>query len=235
MWDLLILNPLVNSMIWLYGLLGHNIILAILILTIVIRLITFPLTWQQQKSMAHTQELQPKLADLKKKHANDPEALNAATMELYRKEGINPLGGCLPMLIQFPILIGLYQAITRSLAASPVQLLDLSQHIYPTLPGFLSWLPDAQALIPLNSHFFWLNLAKPDPYFILPALVVISTFLQNKLMTPASNANADPNQAAMSRQMQLMMPLFIGYMSLQFPSGLSIYWIVSNLVGFWHG
>lgn len=229
MWNTFILNPMVNTMIWLYGLLGNNIILAILILTIVIRLLVFPLTWQQQKSTAATAELQPKLEEIKKKHKGDQEVIQQKTMELYREAGVNPLGGCLPTVIQFPILIGLYQAITRSLAASPIQLLDLSQHIYQTLPAFLSWLPNAQSLIPLNSRFLWLDLAAPDPYYILPALVVISTFLQNKLMTPPS---ADPNQASMSRSMQLTMPLFIGYISLNFPAGLSIYWVASNLAGF---
>jgi len=229
MWNTVILNPMVNALIWLYGLLGNNIILAILILTILIRLLVFPLTWQQQKSTAATAELQPKLEEIKKKHKGDQEIIQQKTMELYREAGVNPLGGCLPTLIQFPILIGLYQAITRSLAASPIQLLDLSQHIYQTLPAFLSWLPNAQSLIPLNSHFLWLDLAAPDPYYILPALVVISTFLQNKLMTPPS---ADPNQASMSRSMQLTMPLFIGYISLNFPAGLSIYWVASNLAGF---
>ncbi len=229
MWNLIILDPMVNAMIWLYGLLGQNIILAILVLTILIRLIVFPLTWQQQRSVAKTQEVQPKIEELRKKYKADPETLQRKTLELYREAGVNPLGGCLPTLIQFPILIGLYQAITRSLAASPIQLLDLSQHIYHPVPAFLSWLPNAQALIPLSSRFLWLDLAAPDPYYVLPALVVISTFLQNKLMTPPST---DPNQAAMSRSMQLTMPLFIGYISLTFPAGLSIYWIVSNLVGF---
>ena len=220
---------MINTMIWLYGLLGNNIILAILILTVVIRLLVFPLTWQQQKSTAATAELQPKLEEIEKKHKGDQEVIQQKTMELYREHGVNPLGGCLPTLIQFPILIGLYRAITVSLAASPIQLLDLSQHIYQVLPGILSWLPNAQSLIPLNSHFLWLDLAAPDPYYILPALVVISTFLQNKLMTPPS---ADPNQASMSRSMQLTMPLFIGYISLNFPAGLSIYWVASNLAGF---
>lgn len=229
LWNTFILNPLVNSMIWLYGAFGHNIIVAIIILTVLIRLLTIPLTMRQQKSMQATQALQPKLEEIKKKYKDQPEVQSQKTWEAYREAGVNPAGGCFPMLIQFPILIGLYQAITRSLAASPVDLLRLSQHIIDPLPAFLSWLPDAHDLIPLNNHFLWLNLAQPDPNFILPALVFISTFLQNKMMTPPST---DPNQAAMSRSMQLTMPIMIGWFSLQFPSGLSIYWIVSNIVGF---
>lgn len=229
MWDMIILNPLVNILIWLYGLLWNNIILAILTLTILINLLVLPLTMQQQKSMTATQELQPLIEEIRKKYKDQPEKLQQAQMELYREKGINPLGGCLPTLIQFPILIGLYQAITQSLAASPIQLLNLSKHIYNPVPSFLSWLPNAPALIPLNSRFLWLDLAAPDPYYVLPVLVVITTFLTNKMMTPAST---DPNQAAMGRSMQLTMPLFIGYISLTFPAGLSIYWVVSNLVRF---
>jgi YidC/Oxa1 family membrane protein insertase len=230
MWDTLILNPLINTMIWLYGLLGNNIFLAILVLTIVIYMITLPLTLQQQKSMQATQELQPKLEEIKKKYKGEPEKLQAAQMELYKEAGINPFGGCFPLLIQFPILIGLYQAITRSLAASPIQLLDLSQHIYYPVPEFLRWLPNAPALIPLNSRFLWLDLAQPDPRFILPALVVITTFLTNRMMTPATRST-DPQQQQM-QTMQLMMPIMIGWFSLNFPAGLSIYWVTSNLVRF---
>lgn len=229
MWDLLLLNPMVNLLLWFYGLLGHSFVLAILLLTILIRLLVFPLTFKQQKSMVAMQEIQPKLKKLQEKYKNDPETLQAKTMELYREAGVNPLGGCLPTLIQFPILIALYQAITRSLAASPLQLIDLSQHVYELPDGLLNWLPRPTSLIPLDSNFAWLNLGQPDPYFILPVLVVVTTWLQQKLMTPPST---DPQSAAMSRSMQLTMPLFIGYISLTFPSGLSIYWILSNIIGF---
>src|SRR5574341_509925 len=229
MWDTFILNPMVNALIWLYGLMGHSIILAILVLTIIIRLITLPLTLQSQKSMQATQRIQPKIEELRKKYKDDPETLNREMMEIYKREGVNPVGGCLPMLIQFPILIGLYQAITRALAASPIDLLRLSGHVYDPAPAFLAFLPSAHDLIPLNNHFFWLNLAQPDQFYVLPVLVVITTFLQNKLMTPP--ASGDSAQAAMGRQMQFMMPLMIGWFSLNFPSGLSVYWITSNLVG----
>lgn len=229
MWDLLLLNPMVNLLIWFYGLLGNSFVLAITLLTILIRLLVFPLTWQQQKSAAAMQELQPKLKGLQEKYKNDAETLQRKTMELYREAGVNPLGGCLPTLIQFPILIALYQAITRSLAASPLQLIDLSQHLYKLPAGTLDWLPRPITLIPLDSQFAWLSLAEPDPYFILPILVVVTTWLQQKMLTPPSS---DAQGAAMSRSMQITMPLFIGYISLTFPSGLSIYWVLSNIIGF---
>jgi YidC/Oxa1 family membrane protein insertase len=229
MWNTFILDPMVNVLIWFYGLFGNNYIIAILVLTVLIRLLVFPLTWRQQKSAAAMQELQPQIKKLQEKYKGDPETLQAKTMELYREAGTNPLGGCLPSLVQFPILIGLYQAITRSLAASPLQLIELSQHIYHPLPDWLSWLPGATSLIPLNSRALWLNLAAPDPLYILPVLVVITTWLQQKLLTPPST---DSQAASMSRSMQITMPLFIGYISLTLPSGLSVYWIVSNIIGF---
>src|SRR5262249_54028720 len=144
-------------------------------------------------------------------------------MRLYREHGVNPLMGCLPLLIQFPILIGLYGAIQRALATSPLQVLDLSHRILT---------PSLSHMIPLHQKFLWLNLGAPDPLYILPILVVASTYLQSKLMTPAPTTN-DPKdpQAAMARNMTLMMPLMIGLFSLQFPSGLSIYWVFSNLAG----
>lgn len=229
MWNTLILDPMVNLLIWMYGLLANNFVLALIVITLLIRLITFPLTWQQQKSSIAMQEMQPKIKKLQEKYKDDKEELQRKTMELYKEAGVNPLGGCLPTLIQFPILIGLYQALTRALAASPLQLIELSQHIYHPLPAALSWLPAATSLIPLNSQFWYLNLAAPDPTPALPILVVVTTWLQQKLLTPPST---DAQASAMNRSMQLTMPLMLGFFSLTLPSGLSIYWVVSGLVGF---
>lgn len=231
-WDLIILNPMVNFLIWLYSLLGNNYVLAILVFTLITRVILFPLTWQQQKSSLKMQEFAPELKKLQEKYKNDPETLGRKQMEFYREAGmgpLGPLGGCLPLLLQFPIIIGLYSALRLSLAASPLELMNLSQHIYLSLPAWLAWLPDAPSLIPLNNHFLWLNLAAPDPTLALPALVFVSTWLQNKLITPAST---DPQQAQMSRTMQFMTPVMLVFFSFSVPSGLSIYWVVSNIIGF---
>lgn len=228
LFDTYIIMPMVNAMIWLYGLLGNNYVLALLIFTLLTRLITWPLTIQQQKSSAAMTELQPKINALKEKYKNDQARMNEEQSKLFREAGVNPLGGCLPLVVQFPVLIGLYQALTQSLAASPLQLMRLSQYIYHPVPTWLAWLPNAASLIPLNSKFAWLNLASPDPLYILPIVVVLTTWLQNKLLTPAST---DPQQRAMGQTMQFTMPLMIGFFSLQFPSGLSIYWTVANIIG----
>jgi YidC/Oxa1 family membrane protein insertase len=223
-WNFLIQDPMLNSLLFLYQLLFHNFTLTILVFTVLIRLITFPLTYQQQKATRKLQELQQSDAwkKMQEKYGKDKEKMAQEQMKLYQEAGVNPFGSCLPTLIQFPVLIGLYQAINLAMAASPVQLLDLSTHIY-------SFFPNAAALVPLQNNFLWLNLGLPDPFYVLPLIVVVTTWLQSRVMTPAT-AGADPQAAQMSQSMAITMPLMIGWMSLQFPSGLSIYWVVSNAV-----
>jgi YidC/Oxa1 family membrane protein insertase len=221
MWDL-ILNPFVTLLVFLYQLLGQNIVLAIVAFTVLIRLLTHPLTMQQQRSMKAQQELQPKLQKLQEKYKNDREKLAQAQMDLYREFGINPLGGCLPLLIQFPILIGLYQAIIQVLGATPLQLIDLSGRIL---------LPGLDTLIPLKSQFLWLDLVQPDPFYVLPVLVLITTWFQQRLLTPATSGSDNSQAAQMTRSMTTVMPIMFFFFSLTFASGLSIYFVVSNLIG----
>jgi YidC/Oxa1 family membrane protein insertase len=212
---------MVNAMLFFYGLLGHQFILAIFALTILIRILVFPLTLKQQRSMATMQAMQQskEWKDIQKKHKGDREKLAQEQMRLYREHGVNPAGGCLPTLIQFPVLIGLYQSITRVLAVSPLQLVDLAQRVY---------LPGLAALVPLNDNFLWLKLGRPDPIYVLPILVVATTFAQQKLLSPP---NPDPQSASMNQSMQIMMPLMFGFFALSFSSALSIYFVISNLVG----
>lgn len=223
MWDLLIIQPLVNTMLLLYQLLGNNLTLAIVALTVLIRLVTFPLTWQSQQSQKRLQDLQngEEWKALQKKYADNREALAQEQMKLWQKAGVNPFGGCLPMVIQLPVLIGLYQAITTAIAASPAQLLTLSTNLYAFLPGLAQ-------LIPLDNKFLWMNLGLPDPYYVMPALVVITSFLQSKVMTPPAT---DAQSAQTAQTMMLTTTVMFGYFSLTFASGLSIYFVVSNLLG----
>lgn len=222
MWDL-ILNPFVTVLVFLYQLLGQNTVLAIVVFTILIRLLTYPLTAQQQKSMKAQQELQPKLQKLQEKYKGDREKLAQAQMDLYKEYGINPAGGCLPLLIQFPILIGLYQAIIQVLGATPLQLLDLSGRIL---------VPQLNQLIPLQNQFLWMNLGEPDPFYVLPILVLITTWLQQRLMTPPQTGGANEGQAAaMTRSMTTVMPIMFFFFALSFASGLSVYFVVSNIIG----
>ena len=221
-WTQFVLEPMLNGMLLLYSVLGQNFAVAIAALTIIIRLITLPLTLPQQKSAKKMQEVQPQLQALQKKYKDDKEKLAQAQMQLYKEAGVNPLGGCLPMLIQFPIWIALYQSIMRALGAGPLQLLDLSKNIYAAL------LPIVSPLVPVNNRFLWLDLGKPDPLYILPVLVVASTWFQQKVMTAPST---DPQSSSMNQSMQIMMPLMLGFFSLQFSSGLALYFVISNVVG----
>jgi YidC/Oxa1 family membrane protein insertase len=229
MWDL-ILNPFITLLTLLYSILGQNVVLAIVVFTVLIRIALLPLTAQQQRSTKRMQELQPKLKALQDKYKNDREKLAQEQMALYKEHGVNPFGGCLPLLIQFPILIGLYQAIIHALAATPFQLLDLSGR-------FL--IPGLDHLVPLNNVFLGLDLTKaptanPTWALIFPALVLITTWAQSKLTVPAVPPSEDgkPNQAqAMSQSMTTMMPLMFGFFSLSFSVGLSVYFVVSNLIG----
>jgi YidC/Oxa1 family membrane protein insertase len=220
-WDILIINPMVNAMLLFYGLLGNQFILAIIALTILIRLVIFPLSLKQQRSMSMMQSMQKskEWQDIQKKYKGDREKLAQEQMRMYREYGVNPAGGCLPTLIQFPVLIGLYQSILRVLAVSPLQLVDLAQRVY---------LPSLAALIPLNDRFLWLKLGQPDPLYVLPILVVATTWAQQRLLT---TPNPDPQAASMNQTMQYMMPLMFGFFALSFSSALSIYFIISNLVG----
>jgi YidC/Oxa1 family membrane protein insertase len=114
----------------------------------------------------------------------------------------------------------LWQSIVRVLAVSPLDLVKLSQNIWPSIPGL-------SQLIPLDSTFLWLNLGEPDRYFVLPALVVVTSWLSQRILSPPAT---DERSAAMTQQMQIMMPLLFGFISISYASGLSIYFIISNLI-----
>jgi YidC/Oxa1 family membrane protein insertase len=232
-WSTLILDPMINSLIWIYSGLAQNFGLAIIVFTILVRLITYPLTASQIKSTKAMQDMQKskKWQDMQKKHKGDREKLAQEQMKLYKEEGVSPFGSCLPTLIQFPVIIGLYQSIIRALAVTPIQLLGLTRHLYPFY--------NAAALIPLNNYFLWLDLSLPEKDYgitvagftlpILAVLVVATTFLQSRLMTPPT-ATGDQG-ANMGRMMNLYMPLFMGYLAYSFPSGLALYFVTSNVVG----
>jgi YidC/Oxa1 family membrane protein insertase len=229
MWDLFI-SIFVNVLIWIYDVVGHNFGLAIILFTILIRIVTWPLNAQQIKGAAAMQELQndKDWQAIQKKYAKDKEKLAQEQMRVYKEKGINPFGSCLPTLIQFPIIIALYQSIIRALASTPLDLLRLSRSIT---------LPNVSDLIPLNSKFLWMDLGRPESVailgFAIPTLalvVALTTYVQAKLTMPPA-ANPGDQSAAMSGMMSIYMPLLLGYFALTFASGLSIYFITSNILG----
>jgi len=218
-----LIRPMLNALLFLYGNLGQSFIIAIAAFTIILRLITMPLQVKQIRASKRMAQLQPRMAELQKKYGGDKARMAEEQQKLYRQAGVNPLGGCLPTLIQFPIWIGLYQSINAILADTPIELMNLGKNIYAGFPGFTE-------IVPLQSHFLWLNLARPDPTpFVLPILVGGTMWLQQRMMTQPTGS--DSQQASMNQTMQVMMPLMFGYFTTQFASGLAIYFVISNVVG----
>ena len=167
--------------------------MAIILVTVVIKMILYPLTVKQVKSMKAMQELQPKMKRLQEQYKTNPQLLQQEMQKLYREAGVNPLAGCLPMLVQMPILMAIFYALKDA-----------------TYEGG-------------NPSFLWLpSLSEADPYYILPVLSALSTYLTSRQTTDGSNQQM--------KMMMYVMPIFIGWMSMNFAAGLVIYWITMNLV-----
>ncbi|MCY4539896.1 MAG: YidC/Oxa1 family membrane protein insertase [Chloroflexi bacterium] len=251
MWDI-ILNPFVTILTWLYALLNQDIVLAIIVLTVIIRFLTYPLLAKQQESSRKMQQVQPQLKKLQEKYKNDKEKLSQAQMKLYRENKVNPVGGCFPLVIQFPILIGLYQAIFFALAATPFQLIDLSerllipgldaliplQRMWSPIPGLMHILPEMDLTLPPT--------ANPSYALVLPLLVLVTTWAQSKLTMASTKGKSEQKDddddddsgsgvggqaQAMTKSMTTIMPIMFGAFSLSFSVGLSIYFVTSNLIG----
>jgi YidC/Oxa1 family membrane protein insertase len=219
-WYLIIGDPVLNGLIALSSILFHNFGLAIIALTIIVRLALWPLMRRQLESTKAMQSMQPKIQELQKKYGKNQQKLQQETMKLYKEAGINPMGCLWPMLVQFPIWIALYQAIMKALATTPENLLGLAQHLY-------SWEVVSQA-IPLNSQFLWLNLGQPDHTLILAIIVGGTMWVQQKMTTAPT---VDPRQGSTNSMMLLMMPFMFGLFTLMFPSGLPLFWAASNVIG----
>lgn len=217
LWNLIIMQPLINILIVLSHYLFSSFGLAIITLTIIVNGLMLPLTLKQINAMKEMQALQPKLAELQKKYAKDKQKLAQEQMRLYKESGISPAGCLVPLLIQLPIWIALFYSIIKLLAVTPEDFLGLSQYLY-------SW-SVVHVTLPLASKFLGLDLATGN--FVLAILVGGTTWLQQKMVTPTT---ADPKQQAMSRMMLWMMPIMFAYVTLIFPSGLALFWLTSNII-----
>ena len=194
-WTGFLAEPLLLALNFIFKYIG-NYGLAIIILTVLVKLLLFPLSNASYKSMSKMKKLQPKMKELQEKYKNDKETLNKETMMLYQKEGVNPLGGCLPMFIQMPVYIALYYMIQNA-----VELYNA-----PFLP-------------------FWLtDLSEKDPFYIIPVSLGLLMFFQTKL-------NPQQMDNAQAKIMMYGMPLVFTYISLQLPSGMTLYWLVNTLLG----
>ena len=216
-WNTLLMAPLINSLLLLTNLVGGQFGIAIILFTVILRLVTIPFTLRQLQSTRAMQEIQPRMQEIQKKH-KDPKRRQEETMKLYRESGVNPLGCFMPMAIQMLVFIALWRALATVVGGSPESLVSLSQRIYPW-----SFLSDA---IPLQQSFLWLNLGESDNTFILPLMVGVSTYVQTKLSaTPA----ATPQQQQQQQMMTWMMPLVLVWITLSLPSGVGVYWVTSTV------
>ncbi len=191
-WLTILAQPIFWLLDQLYQLVG-NWGFAIILLTIIIKLVFYKLSETSYKSMANMRKLTPRLQALKDRYGDDKERLNQAMMEMYKKEKINPLGGCLPILVQIPVFIALYWVLLESV--------EMRQ------APFIFWLD---------------NLSAPDPYFILPLVMGLSMFIQQKL----NPAPVDPLQQKMMMSLPFVFTIFFAF----FPSGLVLYWVVNNIL-----
>ncbi len=204
--------------------------LAIILFTVLARLIILPLTLKSLQSTRKMQEIQPQIKELQRKYGKDQQKLTEETMKLYKEYKINPAGGCLPMLLQFPIFIGVYQAVLHLTQSSP------AGHAVGKMLSVLasnginigSLEPSTIGAAQLAAErFLWLtDLGKPDPYYILGVLSVIFQPIVQLMATPRVQ---DAQQKAMSQSM-LILPLMFGYLGFTFPSGAVLYWVIGSIL-----
>ena len=222
---------------YLYGI-THNYGLAIILLTLIIRGIMYPLMQKQMTSMRETQKIQPLMQEIQKKYKNDKEKMNQELMRLYKEHKVNPMGGCLPLIVQMPILILFFQVLR-----------EFEYHIPGTkiIDGGFLWISNTvtEKIVENGAEIERViaGLAAPDQLFgiisgysigILPILVGASMYIQQKLTTSAtaSTASSSANPTANTQKMMTtIMPIMIGFISFTLPSGLSLYWLTSTVFG----
>ena len=221
----IVINGIIGALVYLYQLTG-SLGWSIIGFTILVRLVLVPLTLPSLKAQKQLRQVKPELDQLKHKHKNDKKALQQAQVELYKKYNINPLNGCLPQLVQIGLLILLYHSLNTFIRQ-------------PIING-----------VTIDSHFFWLDLAKPDPLFIIPVLAAATQLALSLMIAPATEVrdvvpNASKKKAikaanekeqdmaemaeTMQQQMLFIMPLMTGVIALGFPAGLGLYWVITTV------
>ncbi len=226
LYNLIFYQPIFNFLIWLYNIIpGNDIGLAIIALTVVIRIILFPLYYQSIKSQKALQEIQPKIEELKKKYKDDKEKMSMEMMQLYKQEKVNPFSSCLPLLVQFPFLIAVFQVFRHGLNSESLNIL------YPFIenPGQIDSV----------SHFL-LGIDLAVPSIILAFLAGGSQFWQAKMMMTRKppmikgkeikGAGDEKMMAMMNKQMVYFMPFITIIIGISLPAGLTLYWFITTLL-----
>ncbi len=211
-------QPLFNLLVFFYNIVpGHEIGLAIILLTLFVKIILWPFFAQSIKAQASMQAIQPKIEELKEKYKDNKEKLGPALMELYKKEKVNPFSSCLPLLLQLPFLIAVYQVFRIGLASGSLNL------VYPFIhnPGFIN---------PISLGF--LDFGQPN--LIMAVLAGAAQFWQSKMMlnkTPKPKNNEANPMAMMGKQMTYLMPIFTVFIGSKLPAGLTFYWLLITVLG----
>jgi len=214
-----ILKPIQSGIEYVIVFLYNNVVsnygIVIILLTIIVRLVLTPLTITQARSMAKMQRMQPQLKEIQNKYKDDKAKLQQETMAFYKKNNVNPLGGCLPLLLQLPIFFALFQALRNpsEIVTDVIGTPFISTYMIGSIKNIIVNIPNP------NFNFLWLNLNQRDPYFILVILMVVTMFISTKMTT------TDPKQKFIS----YIMPVVFGAISWQFPSGILVYWVTTNV------
>lgn len=182
--------------------------IAIILTTIVFKFILLPIGLSQAKSMRKMNDVQPKLKEIQEKYKNDPQTMQAKTMQIYKDNKVNPFSSCLILIVQLPILLGFFKAL-----GDPIQYVFKSADVYNSI----------------SKTFFWIsNLEQPDPYIWgLPLIAALTTYLSTLTMKTAQPAG-DSQAASTQKMMNIFLPLMILFAARNFPAGLALYWVISN-------
>lgn len=225
-------EPLFNLLIWLYDVIpGNDLGIAIIILTLIIKLVLFYPSLKGLRSQKELQDMQPKLEEIKKKYADDKEELGRQIMNFYKVHKVNPFSSCLPLLIQLPILWALFKVFFGGLATDPATGLlvaDQLQHLYGPLQ-------DVYAVTPVEHTFLnWVNLAE-SKNIVLAVLAGLTQFMQARMMSTkraavkSKGAKDEDMTAAINKQMLYLLPIMTVIFGYQFPAGVTLYWLASTL------
>ena len=189
-------NIMLEILKFFYSIGGHNYGLAIVWLTVAVNIALYPLTLSSLQQMSAMQKIQPRMQELQKKLKDEPQKLQKEIMDLYKSEGVNPLGGCLPVVLKIPFFLALFFALQSK---------------------------EFHALVQNSAGFLWITeIGKQDPTYVLAVLIGVTTWLSQKSMPAAPGQN---------QAMIYIMPAFITFVSVPFPAGVQLYWIISNLMG----
>lgn len=221
-YNLVIYNPIFNLLVWFYNVIpGNDIGIAIIALTIIIKLLLLPLTKKSLHSQKALQDIQPKIKELQKKYKDEKEVMAKKLMELYKTEKVSPFSSCLPMIVQFPFLIAVYQVLRHGLLSEGFEKL----YSFVANPGIIN---------PVSFGIF--DMSKPSIY--LAVLAGIAQFVQSKMMINKKPATIDGKEipgskdektlAMTNKQMLYFMPLFTVFIGMSLPAGLSLYWFIST-------